>query len=109
MESKFPINFKNLDDSEVLELFNEHFGMKCRKLFLERVEGIAYVHGNPSGEAEVSSSFDEYVQECQLDITDKPLLRGAFADYIDTLHRDGLIHSLQRDNYDYVGTLNMNN
>ena len=95
------------DAQQVLELFNEHFGVKCRKLFLERIEGIAYVHGNISGEAELSHFFDKYVYETKLDITDKPLLRGAFADYLDSLHREGVIHNLQRDQYDYVGKLNM--
>ena len=102
-----PINFQQYDDAEVLELFNKHFDAGFLHLTLDRVEAIAHVHGNLSSEKAVSQSYDQWVEELDLDTTDKALLRGAFADYIDMIEKDGLVHRMQLYQYDYVGRLSM--
>ncbi|MEM8719008.1 MAG: hypothetical protein AAGE84_06820 [Cyanobacteria bacterium P01_G01_bin.39] len=102
-----PINFQKYNDSDLIQEYNDINCRRVRKLTLERVEKICEYYGNPSSEKDVSGSFDEYVRELQLDITDKPLLREAFANYVDMIEQDGLIHRVQSYQYDYVGKLNM--
>lgn len=102
-----PINFNRYDDSDLIQEYNDIKCRRVRKLTLERIEEICSYYGNLSSEKAVSHSFDQYVAEVQLDTTDKPLLRGAFADYVDMIEKDGSIHRMQSYQYDYVGPLNM--
>ena len=102
-----PINFQQYSDPELIQEYNDINCRRVRKLTLERIEEICEYYGNLDSEKAVSHSFDQYVTELQLDTTDKPLLRGAFADYVDMIVKDGSIHRMQSYQYDYVGKLNM--
>ena len=102
-----PINFQRYDDSELVREYNSIKARCVRKLTLERIEEICEYYGNLSSEKAVSESFDCYVTELQLDTDDKPMLRGAFADYVDMIEKDGSIHRMQSYQYDYVGRLDM--
>ena len=102
-----PINFQRYDDSDLVQEYNDINCRRVRKLTLERIEEICEYYGNPDSEKAVSESFDQYVTELQLDTDDRPMLRGAFADYVDMIEKDGLIHRMQSYQYDYVGRLNM--
>ena len=102
-----PINFQRYDDSDLVQEYNDINCRRVRKLTLERIEEICKYYGNPDSEEAVSKSFDEYVRELNLDTTDKPLLREVFANYVDMIEKDGLIHRIQSYHYDYVGKLSM--
>ena len=102
-----PINFQRYDDSDLVQEYNSIKARCVRKLTLERIEEICSYYGNPDSEEAVSESFDQYVVEVQLDTDDRPMLRGAFADYVDMIEKDGTIHSIQSYQYDYVGRLDM--
>ena len=102
-----PINFQRYDDSDLIQEYNDIKCRRIRKLTLERIEEICSYYRNPDSEKAVSESFDQYVTELQLDTDDKPMLRGAFADYVDMIEKDGSIHRMQSYQYDYVGRLNM--
>ena len=102
-----PINFQQYSDPELIQEYNDINCRRIRKLTLERIEEICEYYGNLDSESAVSKSFDQYVKEFNIDTTDKPLLRGAFADYVDMIEKDGSIHRMQSYQYDYVGKLNM--
>lgn len=102
-----PINFQRYDDSDLIQEYNSIKARRVRKLTLERVEEICEYYGNPSSESAVSESYDRWVRELNLDTTDKPLLREGFANYVDMIEKDGLIHQMQSYQYDYVGRLDM--
>ena len=102
-----PINFQKYDNSDLIQEYNNIKCRRIRKLTLERIEEICEYYGNPDSETAVSKSFDEYVRELKLDTTDKPLLREAFANYVDMIEKDGSIHRVHSYHYDYVGKLNM--
>ena len=102
-----PINFQQYDDSELVQEYNDINCRRVRKLTLERIEEICEYYGNPNSEEAVSQFYDQWVEELDLDTTDKALLRGAFADYIDMIEKDGLVHRMQLYQYDYVGRLSM--
>ena len=102
-----PLDFNRYDDQELIQKYNDINSRRIRKLTLERIEEICKYYGNLSSEAAVSRSYDQYVTELQLDTDDKPMLRGAFADYVDMIEKDGSIHRMQSYQYDYVGKLNM--
>lgn len=100
-----PINFQQLDDSEVLEFFNRYFGGGFLHLNLRRLESVCNRTGNPNSEKAVSQMFDNYVQESQIETSDIPLLRQEYHVFKDNLHREGSIHELQAQNYVYCGEL----
>ena len=102
-----PLDFQRYTDAELIQEYNLINSRRVRKLTLLRVEEICEYYGNPDSEAAVSESFDQYVTELQLDTDDKAMLRCAFADYVDMIEKDGLIHRMQSYQYDYVGRLNM--
>ncbi|MEL6440568.1 MAG: hypothetical protein AAFQ80_15080 [Cyanobacteria bacterium J06621_8] len=101
------LNFKTLSEQEIIEEYNLINARNVRKFTLERLEEVAEYYGNPASEKDVSDSFDEWVKECKLDTEDAPLLRESFANFVDSLGQEGLIHSLQVQSYEYVGKLNM--
>ena len=103
-----PINFQKYNDSDLIQEYNDINCRRVRKLTLERVEEICEYYGNPSSELAVSEFYDQWVEELNLDTTDKPLLRESFANYVDMIEQDGLIHRIQSYQYDYVGKLDMN-
>lgn len=102
-----PINFQRYDDSELVREYNSIKARCVRKLTLERIEEICEYYGNPNSELAVSKSYDQWVEELNLDTTDKPLLREEFANYVDMIEKDGLIHRIQSYQYDYVGKFSM--
>ena len=104
-----PINFQQYDDSDLVQEYNDINCRQVRKLTLLRIEEICEYYGNPDSELAVSHSYDQWVEELNLDTTDKPLLREEFANYVDMIEKDGLIHRMQSYQYDYVGRLDMDN
>ena len=102
-----PINFQQYSDRELVQEYNDINCRRVRKLTLERIEEICEYYGNPDSEAAVSESYDQYVTEVGLDTDDKPMLREGFANYVDMIEKDGLIHQMQSYQYDYVGRLDM--
>lgn len=102
-----PINFQKYSDRELIQEYNDINCRRVRKLTLERIEEVCEYYGNPDSELAVSESYDQWVEELNLDTTDKPLLREAFANYVDMIEQDGLIHRIQSYRYDYIGKLNM--
>lgn len=77
---------------------------------LEIVEAIAedrnrFHSGNFFADEEsVSTEFDGLYAE-SLDPDDEPMISEAFSNFVDSLTKEGRLHTEQYRNYDYVGKL----
>lgn len=73
---------------------------------LDIVEEWGYDNGLLSSEEEVSERFDENIAPFvieQYSEDDRIAMNEAFNDWTDSLCKDGELHELQYENYEYVG------
>jgi len=98
-----------LDSVGILDIANWHESP------LDAVESFALDYGLIADESELSEQFDSMIDTCSSaetllmfnNASDQPMMCEAFNNWTDSMCKDGTIHDLQYNEYEYVGRFDM--